>query len=79
MSLSAVSNPLNKPLPITQSVRGNAQGHSYLMGNVAIRVEEMVPQNPRGWQKEIGEEMKGEKKEEEKKVTDTQQSRKFHE
>lgn len=33
---------------------------SYLMGNVAIRIEDMVCQNPRGWRVGTGEELKGE-------------------
>lgn len=38
---------------------------SYLMGNVAIKIEEMLCQNPGEWQERIWEEVKGGKGKEE--------------
>lgn len=65
MSRLAVSNFLNKYLPITQTCEGNAGVCSYLMGNGALGMEHAVCQNSR---RDSGGDVRGEKRKEEEKV-----------
>lgn len=54
------------------AARNNVGVCSYLMGNIAIRIEEIACQNLRGWQDRIQEEMKqGRKGRRREKVTQT--------